>query len=164
MISGTHDTTNPSRRTVVHTLRAISTTALVVGALLIIAGGNKDRRDNGQSLAVSQERPLYLHGPTTRYQAIDGSSPGVFGELENVSEKTVWLARLTAVFYAENGHHVGTRAHYFLHIRPGQIREVALPFTDESFDDCSVTLASGVFETILGGGRTVAHRMNSEDE
>ena len=164
MISETRDTTNTSRRTVVRTLRASLSTTALVSALLIIAGGNNDRRDDGRSPAVSREGPLYLHGPTTRYQRIDGSPPGVFGELENVSEKTVWLARLTAVFYTENGYHVGTRAHYFLRLRSGQTREVALPFTDESFDDCSVTLASGVLDTILGGGRTVAHRMNSEHE
>ena len=164
MISETHDTTNTSWRTAVRTLRvSLSTAVLVVGTLFII-GGNRDRRENGQSPTVSREGPLYLHGPTTRYQAIDGSPPGVFGELENVSEKTVWLARLTAVFYAENGHHVGTRAHYFLRIRPGQTREVALPFTDGSFDDRSVTLTNGVLETALGSGQTVAQRTNAETD
>ena len=143
---------------------ALSAVALVVGAVLTIAGGNEDCSPNGESSVASREEPLFIHGPTTRYQAIDGSPSGVFGELENVSEKTVWLARLTAMFYAENGHHVGTRAHYFLRLRSGQTREVALPFTDESFDDCSVTLASGVLETILGGGRTVAQRTNAETD
>ena len=165
MIDATHDTTNRFRRTVVQTLGAcLRAVALVAVGGFTTAGGNEDRRENGAPSVPSSEGPLYIHGPTTRYQAIDGSPPGMFGELENVSEKTVWLARLTAMFYAENGHHVGTRAWYFLRIRPGQTREVALPFTDESFDDRSVILASDVLETILGGGRTVAQRMNSEDD
>jgi len=153
-----------TRRRALRTLGAsLSSVVLAIGAGLTMAGGNGDRQENNESAAASRKGPLYVHGPTTRYQQIEDSPPGIFGGLENRSERTVWMARLEVKFYAEDGRHVGTRAQHFLRVRPGESREIALPFTNESFNDRSVTLTSGVLDTILTGGRTISGRTNPKN-
>jgi hypothetical protein len=137
------------RQTVLRTLGAsLETTVLAAVSRLTVAGGNEDRQENDASPA-SRDDPLYLQGPTTRYQQIDEFRPGVFGELENRGERTVWIASLSVEFYAESGEHVGTRTQYFLRIRPGESREVSIPFTSASFEDRSLNLASGLLDVML---------------
>jgi hypothetical protein len=74
----------------------------------------------------------------------------VFGELENRSERTVWIASLDVEFYAESGEHVGTRTQYFLRVRPGESRKVSIPFAGASFEDRSLGLVSGLLDLMLG--------------
>ena len=155
--------TNTSRQTVLRTLATsfgFGAAALVAGTGFTIAGDTDGGRENSQSSAASRKEPLYVHGPTTRYQWIENHPPGVFGELENTSERTVWMARLDVEFYDKDGQQVGSRAQYFLRVRPGESREISLPVDDDSFDDRSVALTSGVLDTILGDSRIVSERMN----
>ena len=140
-----------SRRTVLRTLGAsLGTAALAIASGLSTASGSGDRQENDDASPASRDDPLYLQGPTTRYQQIDEFRPGVFGKLENRGERTVWIASLNVEFYAENSEHVGTRTQYFLRLRPGESREVSVPFTSASFEDRSFTLTSGLLDVILG--------------
>jgi hypothetical protein len=165
-MSDTVHGTDTSQRPVLRTLATsfgFGAAALVAGTGLTTAGDTDGGRENSQSSAASRKEPLYVHGPTTRYQWIENHPPGVLGELENTSERTVWMARLDVEFYDEDGRQVGSRAQYFLGVRPGEGREISLPVDDDSFDDRSVALTSGVLDTILGDGRIISERTNPKN-
>ena len=74
----------------------------------------------------------------------------MFGKLENRGERTIWIASLDVKLYAESGKHVGTRTQYFLRLRPGESREVSIPFTGASFENRSLRLAGGLLDAVLG--------------
>jgi hypothetical protein len=105
-----------SRRTVLRTLGASLGTAVLAAAAGLSAAVGSEDQEGDDSSPASRDDPLYLQGPTTRYQQIDEFRPGVFGKLENRGERTIWIASLDVEFYAESGEHVGTRTQYFLRL------------------------------------------------
>lgn len=138
------------RRKVLHTLGAgLGVSAIAASTALTVAGGDKEREQGESREEDDRSGPLIVHGPTTVYPANKHHRPGVFGELENVSGHTIWVARLSVTFYDEDGRVVGTRKQYFLYFRPGERRTIEIPFVTDRFDDRSWTLDTSLLQVVF---------------